>query len=168
MAWHRRGDKPLSEPMMISLLTHICVTRPQWVNSLFRKYQSSVLLAIKEGNPPVTSGFPSQRASNAENVSTSAGFMDLCNHTLYLSFRSFPPRYAIPLIAEWSICSAGRRLAALWSWWMYRSSDRNSPPWDTGSRLSWGLPAVQLSCDPACQVLDKWYGVWWLLTRDAY
>ena len=32
MAWRRSGDKPLSEPMMISLLTHICVTRPQWVN----------------------------------------------------------------------------------------------------------------------------------------
>ena len=32
MAWHRSGDKPLSEPMMVSLLTHICVTRPQWVN----------------------------------------------------------------------------------------------------------------------------------------
>ena len=30
MAWRRSGDKPLSEPMMISLLTHICVTRPQW------------------------------------------------------------------------------------------------------------------------------------------
>ena len=27
-------DKPLSEPMMVSLLTHICVTRPQWVNGL--------------------------------------------------------------------------------------------------------------------------------------
>ena len=33
MAWRRPGDKPLSEPMMASLLTHICVTRPQWVNS---------------------------------------------------------------------------------------------------------------------------------------
>ena len=32
MAWHRPGDKPLSEPMLVSLLTHICVTRPQWVN----------------------------------------------------------------------------------------------------------------------------------------
>ena len=31
MAWRRPGDKPLSEPMMVSLLTHICVTRPQWV-----------------------------------------------------------------------------------------------------------------------------------------
>ena len=31
MAWRRPGDKPLSEAMMVSLLTHICVTRPQWV-----------------------------------------------------------------------------------------------------------------------------------------
>ena len=29
MAWSRSGDKPLSEPMMVSLLTHSCVTRPQ-------------------------------------------------------------------------------------------------------------------------------------------
>ena len=33
MAWRRLGDKLLSEPMMVSLLTHICVTQPQWVNS---------------------------------------------------------------------------------------------------------------------------------------
>ena len=31
MAWRRPGDRPLSEPMMDSLPTHICVTRPQWV-----------------------------------------------------------------------------------------------------------------------------------------
>ena len=42
MDWRRPGDKPLSEPMMVSLLTHICVTRPQWVNpcsaqNLFQK-----------------------------------------------------------------------------------------------------------------------------------
>ena len=33
MAWRRPGDKPLSEPMMVSLLTDISVTRPQRVNS---------------------------------------------------------------------------------------------------------------------------------------
>ena len=33
MAWRRPGHKPLSEPMMVSLLTHICVARPQWVLS---------------------------------------------------------------------------------------------------------------------------------------
>ena len=31
MAWYRPRAKPLSEPMMDSLLTHICVTRPEWV-----------------------------------------------------------------------------------------------------------------------------------------
>ena len=31
MAWRRWGDKLLSEPMMASLLTRICITRPQWV-----------------------------------------------------------------------------------------------------------------------------------------
>ena len=36
MAWRRPGDKPLSEPMWVSLPTHICVTRSQWV-----KFKSS-------------------------------------------------------------------------------------------------------------------------------
>ena len=35
MAWRRPGDKPLSEPMMVSSLTQICVTRPQWVKILY-------------------------------------------------------------------------------------------------------------------------------------
>ena len=39
-AWRRSGDKPLSEPMMVRLLTHICVTRPQWVNTLITKQYS--------------------------------------------------------------------------------------------------------------------------------
>ena len=34
MAWRRPGDMPLSEPMMTSLLMHICFTRPLWVNTL--------------------------------------------------------------------------------------------------------------------------------------
>ena len=43
MAWSRPGDKPLSEPMMVSLPTHICVTRPQWVNI---KYVYRVLACL--------------------------------------------------------------------------------------------------------------------------
>ena len=31
MACCRSWGKPLSEPMMVSLLTYICITRPQWV-----------------------------------------------------------------------------------------------------------------------------------------
>ena len=34
MVWRRPGDKPLSGPMMVTLPTHICVTRPQWVNEI--------------------------------------------------------------------------------------------------------------------------------------
>ena len=34
MAWRRPGDRPLSEPMMVILLTHTCATRPQSVKSV--------------------------------------------------------------------------------------------------------------------------------------
>ena len=33
--WSRPGDKPLSEPMMVSLLTLIWVTWPQWVKARY-------------------------------------------------------------------------------------------------------------------------------------
>ena len=45
MAWRRPGDKPLSEPKMVSLLTHLCVTRPQWDKTL--KYIFSASNASK-------------------------------------------------------------------------------------------------------------------------
>ena len=41
MAWRRPGDKPLSEPMIDSLLTHKCVTRLQWVNAECAKWYMS-------------------------------------------------------------------------------------------------------------------------------
>ena len=31
MAWRQPGNKPLSKPIVVGLLMHICVTRPQWV-----------------------------------------------------------------------------------------------------------------------------------------
>ena len=34
MAWRLPGNKPLSETMMVSLLTHMCVTQPQWVKRM--------------------------------------------------------------------------------------------------------------------------------------
>ena len=50
MAWRRPGDKPLSEPMMVSLLMHICVTRPQWVNTsgfvIFLTWSSKVIFVF--------------------------------------------------------------------------------------------------------------------------
>ena len=41
MAWHRPGNKPLSEPMVVTLQTHIYVTRAQWVNQIYP--ESSIL-----------------------------------------------------------------------------------------------------------------------------
>ena len=46
MAWRRLGDKPLFEPMMVSLLTHICVTRPKWVSLWFSVNSQLVSLNI--------------------------------------------------------------------------------------------------------------------------
>ena len=46
----RPGNKPLSEPMMVRLPTHICVSRPQWDNTIIFHFVSAVvtLLAIRE------------------------------------------------------------------------------------------------------------------------
>ena len=35
MAWRRPGNKQLSETMLVSLLMHICITQPQWVNAMW-------------------------------------------------------------------------------------------------------------------------------------
>ena len=51
MAWRHPGDKPLSEPMMEGLLTHICVTRPQWVNGFStRRVDMECIMTSSNGN----------------------------------------------------------------------------------------------------------------------
>ena len=49
LAWRRSGDKPLFEPMMVSLLTHICVTRPQWVNKREHVLKKLIWLIYLQG-----------------------------------------------------------------------------------------------------------------------
>ena len=44
MTWRRPSEKPLSEPMMINLPTHICVTRPQWVNENNSMWRNNTFL----------------------------------------------------------------------------------------------------------------------------
>ena len=48
MAWRRPANKPLSEPMMVISLTHICITRPQWVKSTNVKTQITNKLHLLE------------------------------------------------------------------------------------------------------------------------
>ena len=43
MAWRRSGDKPLSEPVMVILPTHKCVTRPQWLIRCICRYWLQLL-----------------------------------------------------------------------------------------------------------------------------
>ena len=47
MAWRQVGDKPLSESMVASLLMHIYVTRPQWVNWSNIGHTSSLLMLVQ-------------------------------------------------------------------------------------------------------------------------
>ena len=42
MTWRCPVDKPLSEPMLVSLPTHIWVTRPQWVTYLSKHYPGMI------------------------------------------------------------------------------------------------------------------------------
>ena len=53
MAWRRPGDMPLSEPMLVRSLTHICVTRPQWVKGVdnFWNYQGNMELSKQTLTP---------------------------------------------------------------------------------------------------------------------
>ena len=58
MAWRRPSDKPLSEPMMVRLSTHICVTRPQWVNDVIWWHRFRSTLFCKELLPDGTKPLP--------------------------------------------------------------------------------------------------------------
>ena len=44
MSWCWPGTKPLFEPVMVSLLMHICVTRPQWVKQITQMYHCILAL----------------------------------------------------------------------------------------------------------------------------
>ena len=50
-AWRLPGDKPLSEPMMVRLPTHICVLRPHWPLRDLKKKKVKYLNACYKLNP---------------------------------------------------------------------------------------------------------------------
>ena len=48
MVWRRPGDKPLSEPLLASLLTHTYITRPQWVQTIqYMKVKSCLFTRVE-------------------------------------------------------------------------------------------------------------------------
>ena len=99
MAWCRQDDKPISEPMMVSLATHIYVIQPQWVmlwlyhNDSYRHVwyrwincnSFSHYKPFSEGNPSVAGGVPSQRTSNTEYFARTMWlFYELYHHCICL------------------------------------------------------------------------------------
>ena len=58
MAWRRPGDKPLSEPMMVRLTTHIYVTRPQWVKKwlCFSGHRVALVVSRVQKSVPDSAG----------------------------------------------------------------------------------------------------------------
>ena len=65
MAWRRSGDMPLSEPMTVSLLTHICVTRPQWAHL---KQYSFWMAIFSSGLKKLYSGCCSQKKRHTNHT----------------------------------------------------------------------------------------------------
>ena len=77
MAWRRPGDKPLSEPNMFSLPTHICVPRPHWAN-------------IDNLGPVITKKTPSwDRDSHVDLRRSSDGFRCISGSSIPVRWRRF-------------------------------------------------------------------------------
>ena len=74
MAWRRPGDKPLSEAMTVSLPTHICVTRPQWVNPAHRLETFNQFELNNDCN--------NQHCNDCNNTDTDFHYYDLVCSTL--------------------------------------------------------------------------------------
>ena len=86
MTWHRPGDKLLSEPMMVRLLMHICITRPQWVKRcpMFiavsnRSNQLNYLIMIQILNSNFSLFFSGKLMNTIQFLMKSAGKMVLCH-----------------------------------------------------------------------------------------
>ena len=99
MAWRRPGDKPLSELMMVSLLTHICATRPQWVNSVIVACTNSwpgwiitIKIKIKVKVQPAMAQPMAWHQSGDEPLSElmMAEFTDHLSHSASTSSRGIP------------------------------------------------------------------------------
>ena len=97
MAWSRPGDKPLTEPMMIELPTHICVTRPQWVKRDYWMLPVCISLAYRQPRSiytePALEGLWEQAARydqttwvNASHVSATKWFF----HDDVIQWKHFP------------------------------------------------------------------------------
>ena len=72
MAWCRTGGKALSEPLMLSFLTHICVTRrPQWGMILYIPRRNSIYSYLGHINASITIQTTKCLCNNPRKLTTS-------------------------------------------------------------------------------------------------
>ena len=123
MAWRRPGDKRLSEPMMVSLLTLTCVTWPQWVNgkitlgacgyfirfflsaSQYHVFYMYLCLSLNKIYILILSYLMQiWPASNAANGLVPYGCQAICNHNtdLIVNIMSHEA-YHVPCIFHWKL-----------------------------------------------------------------
>ena len=91
MAWRRPGDKPLSEPMVVILLTHICVTRPQWVKPVYSK--------ISKYPPTNLNPTPNLKSTLHRLISAATGLWVPCTNGYQIWWPNF--RYQIWFVPDW-------------------------------------------------------------------
>ena len=85
MPWRRPGDKPLSEPMLVRLPTHKCVTRPQWVKVSSLSLGRSYGCPAAHCNDVIMSAMASQITSRAIVYSVVYSGTDQRKHQTYAS-----------------------------------------------------------------------------------
>ena len=143
---------------MASQITSISIVCPRFIQVQIKEnIKKPCVTGLFEGNPPVTSGFPSQRTSNTENVSIwwhhhrgSTPFYFMYDHKQSMTFHwctiNAPTAFAwctnhfIHKMEFWYI--GWNRVQPLWSWDSserkdFLCHDRTSTDWYTF--LAWWL-----------------------------
>ena len=84
MAWCQPGDKPLSEPMMIKLLTQICVTWPHWVNALryFSPGRQATICTLNRNHYFLRAGTTSRTGGFFLGVLTLSACLTACTNNM--------------------------------------------------------------------------------------
>ena len=157
MAWRRLGDKPLYEPMMVGLLTHICVTRPQWVNILVPDKTWYHLIYVTE--PVIAAGnrlspIAHQARTNTELLLIGLFGTSLCEFVITTQRFSFKKLHFKTSSAHCrSFCSRLEQILPYFTWihfrlWLYVLIERNpylEEEWMSASFLCKGSLVYNIS-----------------------
>ena len=119
MAWRRSGDNPLSEPVMVRLLRHICVTRPQWMNQwwLGSVIHICIISAQFVNSKFLFKNFDLKCVLQYESCFISTSYVNyrvvLCIMVVKISFFSYDVHYIYDVFV-WNWSNVMDILSALW------------------------------------------------------